>query len=93
MKKTYGKPMVSFESFALSSSIAAGCSDLNGMHSEGSCPVYGTFSEPSNTCKFMDNGFAIFYSELTGCLMGPQEDDLGNLCYHVSTDSTKMFMS
>ena len=68
MKKTYAKPMVSFESFAFSSNIAGGC-------------------------EFMDNGFAIFYSGNGECIQSPQEDNLGDLCYHVSTDASRMFMS
>ena len=97
MKKNYAKPMVTFESFAFSSNIAGGCGDIIGMHTdENGCAVYGNFSEPGGTraCQFVDNGFRIFYSDAgSGCMMGPQEDELGNLCYHVSTDATRMFMS
>ena len=92
MKKTYAKPMVSFESFAFSSNIAGGCGDVIGMHAANSCAVYGTFSEPSNTCKFIDGDYSIFFSNFE-CMMYPQEDQLGDLCYHVSTDTSRMFMS
>ena len=93
MKKTYGKPIVSFESFAFSSNIAGGCGDIIGMQADArTCSVYGTFSTPNN-CEFMDNGFAIFYSGNGECVMNPQEDNLGDLCYHVSTDASRMFMS
>ena len=92
MKKTYAKPIVCFESFAFSSNIAGGWGDLIGMHAGHSCAVYGTFSEPSNTCKFIDGDYSIFFSNFE-CMMYPQEDQLGGLCYHVSTDASRMFMS
>jgi hypothetical protein len=64
-----------------------------GMQADtGICAVYGTFSTPSN-CEFMDNGFASFYSGNGECIQSTQEDVLGNLCYHVSTDASRMFMS
>ena len=94
MKKTYAKPMVSFESFAFSSNIAGGCGDIIGMQAgANSCAVYGTFSDPDKGCEFMDNGFAIFYSGNGECIQSPQEDNLGDLCYHVSTDASRIFMS
>lgn len=92
MKKAYGKPTISFESFAFSNNIAGSCSELSGIHSESSnCALYGTYSEPSITCKFYDNGYVVFYQG--GCVQYPQENDAGNLCYHVSTDETRMFAS
>ena len=94
MKKTYAKPMVSFESFAFSSNIAGGCGDIIGMQTgKNGCAVYGTFSSPEGGCEFMDNGFAIFYSGNGECIQSPQEDNLGDLCYHVSTDASRIFMS
>lgn len=91
MKKTYGKPVISFESFAFSNNVAGACGNVNGIHGEGACDVYGTFSDPVNgSCQFIDNGFSIFYS---GCMMAPQEDDPNNLCYHVNTADNRIFAS
>ena len=93
MKKGYAKPIVSFESFAFSSNIAGGCGDIIGIHTQtSSCAVYGTCAEPSGTCKFVDGNISLFYSNFS-CEGYPQEDNLGDLCYHVSTDATRMFMS
>ena len=51
------------------------------------------YPTPEGGCEFMDNGYAIFYSGNGECIQNPQEDNLGDLCYHVSTDATRMFMS
>ena len=93
MKKTYAKPMVSFESFAFSSSIASGCSAVNGLHGDpNSCSAFGTQSSPTGGCIFINNGVMIF-TEPGVCIQTPQEDNQHDLCYHVSTDATRMFMS
>lgn len=92
MKKTYVKPMVTFESFAFSSNIAAGCGAINGIHSDptAGCAAYGTQSSPSNGCLFINGGAIIFLD--SPCVETPQEDR-HDLCYHVPTDATRMFMS
>lgn len=94
MKKQYTKPVISFENFAFSSNIAGPCASMVGLFSQSTCSFYGTYNDPVNgSCEFIDNGFAIFLSTNADCMMGPQEDDPGNLCYHVSTAETKMFAS
>ena len=95
MKKTYVKPMVSFEGFAFSSNIAGSCGDIIGMHTSNSCPVYGTHSGSGTvtTCVFYDGFFTIFAEGNTMCQMGPEDSLLGNLCYDIPNDSTRMFMS
>lgn len=93
MKKTYVKPIVTFESFAFSSNIAAGCSAINGIQAESSsppCAAYGTQSSPENGCLFINGGAILFLD--APCVDIPQ-DDKHDTCYHVPTDATRMFMS
>ena len=91
MKRIYQKPDVYFEDFAFSSNIANSCSSLNGIQSQDSnCLAYGTHAD-AYSCVFIDNGWIVFHEG--NCLTYPQENDPGNLCYHVSTDETRMFAS
>lgn len=93
MKMNYQKPDVYFEDFAFSSNIASSCSQIRGNQSqEIGCTSYGTHNDPSN-CFFYDNGWAVFHQGTQGCVIYPQEDNPNNLCYHVSTDETRMFAS
>ncbi len=94
MKKTYGKPMVSFEDFAFSSNIAASCGTNIGIHAQSSsdCTAYGTFSDGSN-CTFVENGVTIFLDFAMGCLATPQDYNPDNLCYHTADAAVRMFMS
>lgn len=91
MKKTYIKPMVTFESFAFSSNIAAGCSAVNGIHGDfTSCAAFGTQSTPTQGCTFINGGMIIFNN--SNCVEGPEKVE-GDLCYDVPTDANRMFMS
>ena len=90
MKKAYGKPTISFESFAFSSNIAGNCAKLNGLLAAGTCNTFGTHGDPI-TCDFYSNNYQVFYQG--DCLVYAQENKIGNLCYHVSTDETRMFAS
>ena len=90
MKKIYAKPKVSFESFAFSSNIAAGCSAVPGLHGEN-CASFGNQSSPEAGCQFFSGNVVIFTENL--CTKTPQEDNKHDLCYHGSTDATRMFMS
>lgn len=59
MKKTYTRPVVSFESFELSTSIAAGCA---------------TKSNHAEECLFEVPGVgAVFLDKATGCEFTPEE--------------------
>jgi hypothetical protein len=91
MKKNYLKPDIFFEDFAFSSNIAAGCAQFEQLHSEnGGCQMFANFAHP-NSCVFFDNGWTVFQSG--NCIQVPQENDPNNLCFHVSTDDTRMFAS
>ena len=91
MKKTYVKPIVTFESFAFSSNIAAGCAQVDGLHAQNACVSYGTQSSPdTGMCTFVSNTVEIFGN--SNCVLTPEESPF-DLCYHNPTDASKMFMS
>ena len=73
MKRAYSKPEIFFESFKLSSSIAYTCEGDKG--NQGS----------KETCTFDDNGYAIFLSKETGCIV--------YVCYDVPQADTTIFGS
>lgn len=79
MRKTYSKPEILFESFSMSTSIAAGCEFITKLQTEGSCG-YET-----------RNG-VVFTTKVGGCeYHEPDEND--SLCYHVPTTGTNIFNS
>lgn len=88
MKKTYGKPTISFENFAFSNNIASSCSAVT--HAENNCGSYAMQGDPT-TCFFYSNEWLVFYSGV--CESYPEENKPGDLCYHVSTDSSRAFAS
>lgn len=85
MKKEYVKPVIVFESFSLSTNIAADCDNIVGNQSEGSCAVLGT------------GGIAIFNDLVHACSTYPPGDSSGDmwdkLCYHVPLEGSKLFNS
>ena len=83
MKKAYKKPEIFFESFNLSSSIAAGCAEKAG-HGEYICPVETDFG--TGPIKIFADG------EASGCdtYFSGVED---SLCYHVPSESLNIFAS
>lgn len=91
MKKNYQKPDIFFEDFAFSSNIAAPCGNSEDLHTQNQCNSYASFGNP-NSCIYIDNGWIVFQN-YSVCSQVPQEKDPGNLCYHVSTDETRMFAS
>lgn len=81
MKKTYSKPDILFESFALSTSIAAGCEEK---------PY-----EQTDYCGVLWGNVTIFMSKETGCanLIKDEDPDYNKLCYHVPSESYNVFYS
>ena len=83
MRKAYVKPEIMFESFTLSTNIAAGCEYKNGLHARDFCGyqtefgVVFTDSVPTGDkgCKYV------------------QPDNNDTLCYHVPNDSNNIFNS
>jgi hypothetical protein len=82
MKKTYSKPDIVFESFSLSTNIAAGCERKTNLHGKEGCGVpWG------NSRIFTDTDF--------GC-KSVVEDGSGKydgLCYHNPSESYNVFNS
>ena len=79
MKKNYSKPEITFESFAASTSIAAGCDIINDLHGAGSCGY------PTR------NG-VVFVTDVSGCEY-VQPDNNDTLCYHVPVITANIFNS
>ena len=79
MRKKYVKPEAIFESFELSTNIAAGCGLTQGAnHAQGSC-----------TFDYL--GEILFTGNMTTCAYAPE--DWGGICYQVPTAANKMFSS
>jgi hypothetical protein len=91
MKKNYLKPDIFFEDFAFSSNIAASCGVTSSLHSQDGCTYYASFGDP-RSCIFVNNDWVVF-SNYSSCEWAPEEKDPTNLCYHVSSDDTRMFAS
>lgn len=84
MKKVYTKPEIMFESFTLSTNIAAGCQFIVNNASQGVC---GYLPDRDPTGK------NIFTSEITGCQRTEVDGGYNGICYHVPTDTTDLFNS
>lgn len=79
MKKIYSKPEIMFDSFTLTTNIAAGCGKKIDTHVNGVCGL-----ELSGVGKaFLDN--------IAGCEVKFTESD--EYCYHVPTEDNKLFNS
>ena len=87
MKKEYTKPVIMFESFALSTSIAGDCETIITNLSKGVCGY-----KPGH-------GDAIFLQDITGCVITKPDDPYpvqggkNTFCYHVPTEYTNLFNS
>jgi hypothetical protein len=84
MKKEYKKPEIMFESFALSTNIAA-------------CGFPATFAPNlGNACEAyqLRNGDIVFVTEFSGCVsVQAQNGDYNGVCYHVPTISLNLLNS
>ena len=79
MRKAYVKPEIMFESFTLSTNIAAGCEYKNGLHARG-------------YCGYETRNGVVFTEDVQGCKY-TQPDTNDTLCYHVPNDSYNIFNS
>ena len=86
MKKVYAKPEIMFESFSMSTNIAAGC------EFKTSNPSY------EQSCTYPTRGGNIFITKELGC--GVQSDPEGlytsgndKMCYHVPDEDFNVFNS
>lgn len=83
MKKTYSKPEILFESFAMSTSIAVGC------ECDTPLPSY------EENCGYPIRGGVVFV-EGTSCTTSPQgadKDQYNGFCYHVFDSEHNFFNS
>lgn len=78
--KSYVSPIVSFESFELSSSYASGCEYKTG-HAKGDCAYY------------VPGEGNIFLDDMQNCEINPPGGQFGKICYHVPTGSNNIFTS
>lgn len=70
MKKTYTKPKMFFESFELSTSVAANCSGAVANQQMYSCGIQigeGVLFVDRNVCTILDNIFPNQYAEDQPC--------------------------
>lgn len=78
MKKAYTKPEIIFDDFSLATTIAAGC-------------AVQTNTPSWNMCGYSFGGQNLFLSGIAACTNQVEDGDWG--CYHVPTDTTKLFNS
>ena len=79
MKKTYSKPDIVFDSFALSTSVAA-------------CKYETNYGPDICGYKF-DHETYIFLQGVPGCTTVINEGEFDELCYHVYSDYGMLFGS
>lgn len=85
MRKSYTKPQILFENFALSTNIASGCETISGLQAAGNC-------------GFDFSGLMVFVSKETGCsdiqvAPGGDDGEFNGICYHVPTETNNLFNS
>lgn len=87
MRKTYEKPVIMFENFAVNTHIAGDCEKIVGNPSKGSCAVSGT------------GGIDVFHNDIQGCVFTPttlgedNNDMLDGACYHLPDPYNSLFNS
>ncbi|MBR2806593.1 MAG: hypothetical protein IKE18_07420 [Oscillospiraceae bacterium] len=90
MKEQYVKPLIAFESFSLTQTIARNCGDKH----------QGTLGESTHldeyTCMWDLGGFTIFFIE-NGCDDGPDEEgdeyEIEGVCYNNPDGGQEIFSS
>lgn len=80
MKKSYSKPDILFESFSLSTNVAAGCAVITPLPQLDECglPYFN---------------WIIFQNEIQGCTKFPTTNAGDAVCYHPPTEQTNLFTS
>lgn len=83
MKKEYTKPLIVFDSFTLSTNIAANCDRHVSTMTQGICGVAGSFP-----------GLYLFVSGVGGCsIRDPDGITDDGYCYHVPDVNRQLFHS
>ncbi len=82
MKRAYTKPVIQYEDFSLSTSIAVGCDNIVSTQSE-------------NLCGIIFGSMTIFSDGITGCYdeVTPGDGIYDKFCYHVPMDGSELFNS
>lgn len=83
MKKTYEKPEILFESFIMSTNIAAGCKFTNVTFSSG---VFGCGYNDERAQK------VVFTTEM-GCTTKEDDGEYNTICYNTPTPDSSLFTS
>lgn len=78
MKKAYTKPEIIFDDFSLATTIAAGC-------------AVQTNTPSWNICGVSYGPGMVFTSGIAACSIPADDGSYG--CYHIPTDTTKLFNS
>lgn len=81
MKKNYSKPDILFESFSLSTSVAAGCAVITPLPQIDQCGLPRFYN------------WILFHNEIQGCNRTPTTNDGDGICYHPPTEQTNLFSS
>ena len=77
--KSYVTPMLSFESFELTSNTASACENTTHEFASGECGLW-------------IGGANLFLEGITGCNV-PVQDGHDGYCYHHPTDNNNLFNS
>lgn len=79
MKKSYIKPIIAFESLAVSANVAAGCALISTNNADYVCPVMDE-----------ESGWTLF-SDPANCMIMPGPDD--TICYDIPLANSNVFVS
>ncbi len=79
MKKQYIKPIITFDSLAVSATISSGCAYISGDFAEYACPI----EDP-------EAGWTIF-NDSAVCMMMPGPGD--TICYDIPFAASNVFES
>lgn len=81
MKKVYTAPQILFESFAMSTNIAANCDKIIRTFDQGNCAYEGT------------GGIMLFTVAIGACEFKSDDDASNGFCYHVPGEDNDLFNS
>lgn len=82
MKKTYSKPDVIFDSFSLSTNVAADCAFKTPLPKADECGLPTGFLNE-----------IIFITEMQGCTRTQGNGQWDTICYHQPTEENNLFNS
>ena len=79
MKKAYNKPIITFESLAMSTNVSSGCTLLGTINADYVCPVIDE-----------ESGWTLF-SDYANCMYVPGPND--TICYDIPLANSSVFSS